>query len=131
MITKLNDLTPVQETLFLTLYGRALDTHASHPILADTMADEIAGKIDYDFTKLKLGSNIVVNIALRAKMLDEVVRRFVADHPDAVVLDLGAGLDDRMFRIAPPPTVDWYDIDFPEVIVLRRRILPEHSQVHR
>jgi O-methyltransferase involved in polyketide biosynthesis len=130
MTTKLHYLTPVQETMFLTLYGRALDSRAPHPILGDKMADEIAGKIDYDFAKLKLGSNIVVNIALRAKMLDEVVGRFVADHPDAVVLDLGAGLDDRMFRVAPPPTVDWYDVDFPEVIALRRSVLPEHAQAH-
>lgn len=54
----------------------------------------------------------------------------MADHPDAVVLDLGAGLNDRMFRIAPPPTVDWYDVDFPEVIALRRSVLREHAQAH-
>jgi O-methyltransferase involved in polyketide biosynthesis len=54
----------------------------------------------------------------------------VADHPDAVVLDLGAGLNDRMFRIAPPPTVDRYDVDFPEVIALRRSALREHAQAH-
>lgn len=42
-----------------------------------------------------------------------MVRHFVAHHPDVVVLDLGAGLDGRMFRVDPPPTVDWYDVDFP------------------
>jgi hypothetical protein len=105
---KLHDVTPVQETLLLTLYGGALDSRASHSIVGDKMADEIAGKIGYDFAKLKLGSNIVCPIALRAKMLDGIVRQFVADHPDAVVLDLRAGLDDRIFRVAPPPTVDWY-----------------------
>jgi O-methyltransferase involved in polyketide biosynthesis len=73
MTTKLHSLTPVQETLFLTLYGRALDSRASHPILGDSMANEIAGNVDYDFTKLKLGSSIVCQIALRAQMLDEVV----------------------------------------------------------
>jgi O-methyltransferase involved in polyketide biosynthesis len=130
MTTNLHDRTPVQETMFLTPYGRALDSRAPHPILGDKMTDEIVGKIDYDFTRLKLGSSIVVQIALRAKMLDKVVRRFVADHPDAVVLDLGAGLDDRMFRVAPPPTVDWYDVDLPEVIALRRSVLPEHAQAH-
>lgn len=130
MTIKLQDFTPVQETMFLTLYGRTLDSRATHPILGDMMADEIVGTIDYDFAKLKLRSNIVCSIALRAKMLDEVVRRFVADHPDVVVLDLGAGLDDRVFRVVPPPTVDWYDVDFPEVIALRRSVLPEQPQSH-
>ena len=46
------------------------------------------------------------DIALRAKRLDEVVRRFVGRHPNAIVLDLGAGLDGRIFRIdrRPPST---------------------------
>ena len=39
------------------------------------------------------------DVAVRAKILDEMVRRFVLCHPDAVVLDLGAGLDGRIFRV--------------------------------
>jgi O-methyltransferase involved in polyketide biosynthesis len=31
----------MQETLFLTLCGRALDNQLPHPILADTMAAQI------------------------------------------------------------------------------------------
>ena len=58
------------------------------------------------------------------------MRRFVVLHPDAVVLDLGAGLDDRMFRVDPPSTVDWYDIDFPEVIAVRRQVLPQPTNAH-
>ena len=46
------------------------------------------------------------------------------------VLDLGAGLDDRLLRVDPPPTLDWYDIDYPEAIALRRRLLPEPRNAH-
>ena len=59
-----------------------------------------------------------------------MVRQFVLRQPDAVVLDLGAGLDGRMFRVNPPPTVDWYDIDFPEVVDLRRKLLPAPANAH-
>jgi O-methyltransferase involved in polyketide biosynthesis len=31
-------------------------------------------------------------------------------------LALEAGLDTRVSGISPPTTIDWYDIDFPEVI---------------
>jgi O-methyltransferase involved in polyketide biosynthesis len=41
------------------------------------------------------------------------------------VLHLGCGLDSRVFRIDPLATVHWYDIDFPDVIELRRRLYPE------
>src|SRR4029450_2741891 len=55
---------------------------------------------------------------------------FLARHPDAVGLDLGAGLDTRMERLAPPATVDWYDVDFPAVAAARERLIPEHPNVH-
>jgi O-methyltransferase involved in polyketide biosynthesis len=35
-----------------------------------------------------------------------------------------------VFRIAPPATVDWYDVDFPEVITARRQLLPDRANAH-
>jgi Leucine carboxyl methyltransferase len=105
--------TPLEDSLWLTLCCRALDNRSPHPILGDAMADEIVRKLDYDYGQLHINTNLIVNVAPRAKKLDEVASGFLARHPDAVGLDLGAGLDTRMIRLAPPPTVDWYDIDFP------------------
>src|SRR5215203_3434920 len=122
--------TPIEESLFLTLCGRALDYRSPHSILSDAMADEIVRKLDYDCERFRLSASPVINIALRAKKLDEVALKFVTSHPDAVALDLGAGLDTRMLRIAPPPTVDWYDIDFPEVITARRQLIPDRTNAH-
>ena len=39
--TALPAFTPLEESLWLTLCARALDNRSPHPILADTMADEI------------------------------------------------------------------------------------------
>jgi O-methyltransferase involved in polyketide biosynthesis len=44
-----------------------------------------------------------------------------------VVLHLGCGLDARVYRIDPPATVDWYDLDYPTVIELRQQCLPPHE----
>jgi methyltransferase (TIGR00027 family) len=134
MSVTLPAFTPAQESLFLTLGGRALDSRLPRPFLGDTMADEIITKVGYDLarfpaltTKLLDPRSRVFDIAVRAKTLDDLVRRFISDHPDAVVLDLGAGLDTRVFRIDPPPTVTWYDIDFPEVIDLRARVVRQRA----
>jgi O-methyltransferase involved in polyketide biosynthesis len=130
MSTTLPVFTPMQETLYLTLCGRARDNHLPHPILGDTMAGEITGKLGYDCGRFRLSASPILNIALRAKKLDQVARRFIDRHPNAVGLDLGAGLDTRAFRINPPPTVDWYDIDFPEVITARQQLLPARANTH-
>jgi O-methyltransferase involved in polyketide biosynthesis len=95
--------TPLEESLFLTLYARALDNRSPHSILAAAMADELVHKLDYDFGQLHIDTNLILNVALRAKKLDQVASEFLARHPDAVGLDLGAGLDTRMERLAPRP----------------------------
>lgn len=114
----------------LTQYARALDSRWPRPILGDTLADDTVRKIDYDFAALGIPRSVVCQSALRAKMLDDRVRGFTAVHPDAVVVDLGAGLDTGLFRVAPPPTVDWYSVDLPGVIALRDRLLPTSRQAH-
>ena len=123
-------LSPVEQTALLTQYARALDSRWPRPILGDTLADEIVGRIDFDFAGLGVTDSVVCQSALRAKMLDERVRRFVAAHPDAVVVDLGAGLDTGVFRVSPPDTVDWYSVDLPRVITLRNQVMPSRQGAH-
>lgn len=123
-------LNQVQASLWLTLCGRALDNRLSRPILGDDMADQVVQTVDFDYEKLHIPTSSAIYIAHRAKKLDEIAQRFIADHPDAVGLDLGAGLDSRTLRIAPPPTVEWCDIDYPEVVAARRQLLPEPANRH-
>jgi O-methyltransferase involved in polyketide biosynthesis len=137
MTIRLPAFTPAQESLFLTLGGRALDSRLPRPFLGDRMADEIITTVGYNLAKFPaLNSTLldpksrVFDIAVRAKRFDELVRGFVLRHPDAVVLDLGAGLDSRMFRVDPPATVDWYDVDFPNVVAPRPQLLPQPANAH-
>ncbi|MUL84577.1 MULTISPECIES: class I SAM-dependent methyltransferase [unclassified Mycolicibacterium] len=123
-------LTPVEQTALLTLYARALDSRAARPILGDHLADDVVGQLDYDFAGLGVQTSVVCQTALRAKMLDDRVRAFVTAHPDAVVVDLGAGLDSGLYRVSPPDTVDWYHVDLPAVSALREQLLPRRDQSH-
>ena len=124
------ELTPIEQTAFLTEYARALDSQWPRPILGDTLAHEVVGKIDYDFAGLGVQTSVVCQTALRAKMLDDRVRAFVSRHPDAVVVDLGAGLDGGYYRVGPPATVDWYSVDLPGITALRDQVLPAAPQSH-
>jgi O-methyltransferase involved in polyketide biosynthesis len=124
------DLSPIEQTAFLTEYARALDSRWPRPILGDTLAPDVVGNIDYDFAGLGVQASVVCQTALRAKMLDDRVRAFVAAHPDAVVVDLGAGLDSGYYRVAPPPSVHWYSVDLPGITALRDQVLPAAPQSH-
>jgi O-methyltransferase involved in polyketide biosynthesis len=124
------DLSPLEQTALLTQYARALDSRWSEPILDDALADEVVAKIDYAFADLGVAASVVCQAALRAKMLDDRVRAFTSEQPDAIVVDLGAGLDSGPFRVRPPTTVDWYSVDLPRVIALRDRVLPTDDRAH-
>jgi O-methyltransferase involved in polyketide biosynthesis len=123
-------LAPVEKTALLTLYARALDSRCRRPILFDNRADEVTGRLNYDFDSLRMPASVRYPVALRAKMLDERVRRFTTEHPEAVVVDLGAGLSDGIARSRPAVTVDWYNVDLPAVIALREAVLPVRRQEH-
>ena len=116
-----------EKTLLDTLYAKALDSRAPRPILGDTYAAEVVDKIDFDFGSTSVTPANAGVVALRSLQLDRWVSAFVAEHPRAVVLHLGCGLDSRVNRIDPPRTVRWYDVDYPDVIEVRRRICPAHE----
>jgi O-methyltransferase involved in polyketide biosynthesis len=121
----------VEWTNLVTLYLRAYESRSRHPILGDHAAAEAVDRIDYDFKRIHRNSLPVSNqylVALRAKLLDDWCADFLRRHPDAVVLHLGCGLDGRAFRLEPPASVLWFDLDQPGVIDLRRRLYDETGQ---
>lgn len=122
-------LTGTQQTALVTLYGKALESRRPDSILGDSEADRAVRRIDYDFGKLRMRRRDQQSSALRAKAYDTRVLRFLDAHPDCVVLHLGCGFDTRAYRVDPPATVEWYDIDLPEVIALRRRLFPPRPGV--
>jgi len=130
MSITLPTFTPLEDSLFLTLYARARDYRGPHSILGDALADQIVDTVDYDYGQLHIDTNLILNVALRAKKLDQVASAYLARHPDAVGIDLGAGLDTRANRLDLPSTVDWYDVDLPAVAAAREQLIPPHPDRH-
>ena len=119
-------LSPEQETLLITLYAKS---QLGKPLFFDSRARDILDRVDYDFTRLRVPYKTVVLICQRAKKLDAVARAFLAEHANGVVLHLGCGLDSRFWRV-DNGQVEWYDLDMPSVIALRRRFYAEGERYH-
>ena len=116
-------LTEEKETLFIPLYGKALDYRSKKSILNDKTASDIVDKVGIDFTKHKrFGSNIS---AVRAKQYDEWTKDFIAKNKNAVIVHLGCGLDARITRTQPLSSTTWFDVDYQEVISLRKQFYAE------
>jgi len=119
-------LNPEQETLLIPLYAKA---QPENPLFFDPIAEDILSRVDYDFSRLRVPYKTVVLICQRAKKLDAVARAFLAEHGNGVILHLGCGLDSRFWRV-DDGQVEWYDLDMPPVIELRRQFYAEQERYH-
>lgn len=128
----LQDLRGVSETLLITLYLRALETRRPDALLRDEKAAALVERMGGAFDKVRsmpLREDDKTSIILRHREFDRCARDFLARHPKSVVIQIGCGLDARFDRV-DDGRVQWYDLDLPKVIELRRRLLGGEGKRH-
>jgi O-methyltransferase involved in polyketide biosynthesis len=130
---KFQTLIGVVEALLVTLYLRAMESRRPDALIKDNKAEVLVKKISnaglYDFSRIKslhLSEANKLVIILRNRELDHYVQDFLRSHPKAVVVHIGCGLDSRFERV-DNGKVEWYDLDLPDVIELRRKLIGEEG----
>ena len=119
----------VQETLVIPLYGRRLCSRMFPTLFQDESAAELMERIDYDFSELERQSNSLMQVfgalevAMRQSDLAWEVGDYLKAHPKAAIINLGCGLDNTG-RSCDNGDCKVYNIDLPDVIELRNRLLP-------
>jgi O-methyltransferase involved in polyketide biosynthesis len=78
--------------------------------------------MDCNFSCLKLRGHDEAALAVRVRQFDGRVREFLSRYPDGVVVHFGCGLDTRFERV-DDGRVQWFDLDLPEVIELRKKLI--------
>ena len=120
----------VEWTNLCTLYLRAYESRSPTAILGDTAAAAAVDRIEYDWARMRRAMHPGTNqymVTMRAKKLDDWSADFLRRCPNAVVVHLGCGMDTRAIRLHPPDTVQWFDIDQPNVIALRRKLYDDRA----
>jgi methyltransferase (TIGR00027 family) len=106
----------VTDTAFMVAAYRALESERPDALFSDPLARRLAGErgaeIARDMDAFFLGGWLV---AIRTVLIDDFVRSAVARGADAV-LNLGAGLDARPYRLDLPEGLRWIEADFARVI---------------
>ena len=119
----------VQETLVIPLYGRKMCSELYPNLYRDETAVRLMERVDYDFSHLAAGAKSTMQrfgfleVAMRQSDLAWEVRDYLRTHPRAAVVNLGCGLDGTG-RACDNGTCRIYNIDFPDVIVVRNELLP-------
>jgi len=125
-LTKLKN---VPKTLLIPLIARCVETRKENGIIKDPKSVEILESLDYDFSKSGLFLPLQLGVCLRTLIFDEQILKFLSKNPDAVVVNLGSGLDTRFPRV-DNGRVRWFDLDLSESIEVRKRFFKETDR-HR
>ncbi len=112
----------ISETLLMTLYARARESQRPDAMIKDNQAVELVHQIAGDFSRLKMQRHDEIAVIMRMKKFDEYTRGFLAHHPRGVVVHIGCGLDTRFERVDNGQVI-WFDLDLPEVIKLRQKLI--------
>lgn len=118
----------VPETLLIPLWARATETQSSIPIVKDYKAVEMMKNIDYDFSKFDNTWLSQIGVAVRTELLDNSTKTFIHKYPNAVIINIGCGLDTRFFRL-DNDKIKWYDLDLPEPIRIRKHFLVKPKNI--
>jgi methyltransferase (TIGR00027 family) len=103
---------------------RARETERADALFRDPLAARLAGDhgrriIERLPRRTFLGGWSVV---IRTCIIDEFIRTAVAEGADTI-LNLGAGMDTRPYRMELPATLRWVEVDFPHIIELKETTL--------
>lgn len=119
-------LSGVPETMLQTVYARARES-ATRGAITDKKAEEIIGKLHYDFSLAEKDTAMRSGVIARTIVLDKLVNAFLAAHPGAIVVNIACGLDTRCYRMVG--FSHWYNLDLPETIAVRKKLLPESGAI--
>jgi methyltransferase (TIGR00027 family) len=110
----------VSDTAFMVATYRAMETERRDALFRDPLAGKLAGAhgrkiVESLPQRSALGGWFVV---IRTRIIDALIDAAIADGIDTIV-NLGAGLDTRPYRMDLPQTLRWIEVDYPKIIDLK------------
>jgi methyltransferase (TIGR00027 family) len=125
----------VSDTAFMVAMYRAMEGDRPDALFQDPLSLKLAGERGRRIMTALWGSNWVKarharimmwHMAVRTHIIDRFIAAAIAEGANAI-LNLGAGLDTRPYRMALPGTLQWIEIDYAHVIELKESQLAAES----
>lgn len=116
-------ISDVSDTAFWIAHYRAQETQRADRLFNDPYASQLAGERGPRIAQAMPGSRLVEwTVALRTHIIDDFILDAVTSGTD-VILNLGAGLDARPYRLNLPADLRWIEADYARIIEYKEQIL--------
>ena len=122
----------VADTLYIPLTARVYVSKRFPKYFFDPKSLELEAAIPGESIQKGSSEYTMIASAARYYNLDQIARAYIAAHPACNVVNVGCGLETMFWRVGPDaPDARFYEMDLPEVIDVRRRILgaPERDEL--
>lgn len=107
----------VSDTARWVAVYRAMESERPDALFNDPFARRLAGaKGDEIVRTMKDGTTMAWAMIVRTQIFDEIIMAEVGTDGIDLVLNLAAGLDARPWRLDLPPTLNWVDVDLPDIL---------------
>src|SRR5215831_11805998 len=115
----------ISDTARWVAYFRARETQRSDALFRDPYAERLAGVRGFEIANtLPDGNKHEWAWMARTYLFDQFVGREIQAGAN-VVLNLAAGLDARPYRMELPSTMQWVEVDFPEIVRHKNEVLAQ------
>jgi len=106
----------VSDTAFWIAQHRAIESARADALFRDPFAARLAGERGQQIARAMPHAGVIGwSVAIRTRIIDEFIGAALDDGIDAV-LNLGAGLDARPYRMDLPASLLWVEADYPRII---------------
>ncbi len=113
----------VSDTAFWVAHYRDVESKRTDALFRDPLAGLLAGERGRSIAEAMPGRFMTSwVIAIRTRIIDDFIRSSVDKDVDTV-LNLGAGLDTRPYRMDLPASLNWIEADYPDVIAYKEEHL--------
>ncbi len=105
----------VSDTAFMVAAWRAAESERPDALFHDPFAARLAGEHGRAIVASLRGFLGGWQVVIRTLIIDDLIQKALAAGVDTIV-NLGAGLDARPYRMELPASLRWLDVDYPEII---------------
>ncbi|HEX4794582.1 MAG TPA: SAM-dependent methyltransferase [Humisphaera sp.] len=122
-----NPIRNISDTARWAAVYRARETERADAVFLDPLARKLAGERGERIAStMAFSDQNAWSWIARTYLFDQYVAQQVTHGTDMVV-NLGAGLDSRPYRMKLPPTLKWIEVDLPEILEYKREILRDEK----
>ncbi len=110
----------VSDTSYWMAAYRAIESERKDALFHDPLAKSLVGEYGNKIadSMKSVAQHAYWTLVMRTRLIDEYILKYI-NQGYGTIINLGAGLDTRPYRLDLPKATRWIEVDFPEIIALK------------